>query len=256
MAASRPPAHEPRPAGAEVDFPPHIPEIGVIDRSDSSLTVSIDGSGGVETHYAVQRLDTTESGEWLHMEVPIGDSRFEDRGLNENSTYYYALRACNAVGCSRLSNQTGGVTEASGQVDPPATPSLNAETEVFELLFVWNTYINLSWETTDGATYYEIYRGEQVGLAVERPSHRLEFIRPPRHLSSQGMQQGRVLCILEYRRHKLACNYPTQPSHIKGRGLEAAKWAALDSSIPRNDGGARLRLESQMANHTHTWVQP
>ena len=79
-------------------------------------------------------------------------NRFEDGGLNEGSTYFYALQACNEIGCSGLSDETGGVTEISGQVYPPATPSLRAKTEVFWYVFSVDTVIHLTWGTVDGAT--------------------------------------------------------------------------------------------------------
>ena len=61
------------------------------------------------------------------MEVRYTDGRFEDRGLNAGSTYYYALQACNAVGCSKLSSETGGVTESTALVETPVAPSLDGE---------------------------------------------------------------------------------------------------------------------------------
>ena len=156
-------------AGAEVDFPPGNPKIKVIYRSDSSLTVWVIGSGGVETHYAMQRRNATESGEWMNMEVPYTDGRFEDQRLNEDSTYYYAVQACNAVGCSRLSHETGGVTESSGRVDPPAAPLLSAETSTRSVLFISITDINLSWNAVGRATYYEAYRGDELAAQVSAP---------------------------------------------------------------------------------------
>ena len=156
-------------AGAEVDLPPGNPKIKVIYRSDSSLTVWVIGSGGVETHYAVQRRNATESGEWMNMEVPYTDGRFEDQRLNEDSTYYYAVQACNAVGCSRLSHETGGVTESSGRVDPPAAPLLSAETSTRSVLFISITDINLSWNAVGRATYYEVYRGDELAAQVSAP---------------------------------------------------------------------------------------
>ena len=149
-------------AGAEVDFPPWDPNIKVIDRSDSSLTVWVTG-GGAETYYAVRRRNATESGEWLNMEVRYTDGRFEDRGLNAGSTYYYALQACNAVGCSKLSSETGGVTESTALVETPVAPSLDGE-RVRDL-----TAASLSWNQTAGATYYEVYQDDELDAKISAP---------------------------------------------------------------------------------------
>ena len=150
-------------AGAETDFPPQsVPWIKVTDRSDSSLTITVLNSDGLETHYALRRRNATESGEWVDLEAHDTDGSFEDQGLNADSTYYYALRACNSFGCSELSSEAGGVTESSGQVDVPAVPLLSAETRTETVLFIWNTYIDLSWDAVDGATYYEVYRGDNL----------------------------------------------------------------------------------------------
>ena len=141
-------------AGAEVDFPPELPHIRVIDRSDSSITIEVLGSGDVETHYAVRRRNATESEEWVDMEVRGAKGIFEDQRLSEDTTYYYALQACNAVGCSRLSSETVGVTESSGQVSVPEAPSLRGEV----LPSFWDTSIELSWNAIDEATFYWVYR--------------------------------------------------------------------------------------------------
>ena len=156
-------------AGAEADFPPQVPSIRVIDRSESSLTIRVFGSLGVETYYAVRRRDAAASEEWEDLEVHDTDGVFEDQGLNPDSTYYYELQACNAAGCSELSPETGGVTESSGQVEPPVAPVLNAETRVVSALLVWNTFIDLSWEAVDGATYYEVYQGDRLDSQLSAP---------------------------------------------------------------------------------------
>ena len=150
-------------AGAEVDFPPGHPSIKVIDRSDSSLTVWVTGGGGVESHYAVRRRNATGSGEWVEMDVRYTDGRFEDQGLNADSTYHYALKACNAAGCSELSSETGGVTESSGQVEAPVAPSLDGERVRDRVI------ASLSWTQIAGATYYEIYQDDELDARVSAP---------------------------------------------------------------------------------------
>ena len=52
-------------AGGIVDIPPRTPDIRIIDRSDSSLTVQVSRSGSLETYYEVQRRDAAGSGGWM-----------------------------------------------------------------------------------------------------------------------------------------------------------------------------------------------
>ena len=150
-------------AGAAVDFPPPAPRIRVIDRSESSLTVSVAGSHGLETYYALRRRESTASGVWVDLEVRDTDGRFEDQGLNADATYYYALRACNAAGCSELSSETGGVTESSAHVEAPAAPSLDGER-----VQDW-TIASLSWNGIAGATYYKVYQDDEIDAKVSAP---------------------------------------------------------------------------------------
>ena len=150
-------------AGAEVDFPPGHPSIKVIDRSDSSLTVRVTGGGGVENTLCGAARNATGSGEWVDMDVRYTDGRFEDQGLNADSTYYYALQACNAAGCSELSSETGGVTESSGQVEAPVAPSLDGERLKDRAIAA------LSWTKGAGATHYEIYQDDELDARVSAP---------------------------------------------------------------------------------------
>ena len=150
-------------AGAEVDFPPPALRIRVIDRSESSLTISVAESLGLETHYAMRRRNATAPGQWVDLEVRDTDGRFEDRGLTADSTYQYTLQACNAAGCSELSPAAGGVTEASGQVNPPPAPSLDGE-RVRD-----RTTASLSWSGIAGATYYRVHQDDGLDAEVSAP---------------------------------------------------------------------------------------
>ena len=150
-------------AGAEVDFPPPVPRIKVIDRSDNGLTISVAETRGLEMYYFMRRLNATASGEWVDLEVRDREGRFEDQGLNAGSTYYYALQACNAAGCSESSPVTGGVTEASGQVDAPAAPSLSGH-RVSD-----RNIASLSWNEVAGATFYTVYQDAGLDAEVSAP---------------------------------------------------------------------------------------
>ncbi len=157
-------------AGAVVDFPPNAPTaIRVVDRSDSSLTIAaaLWGRGIIETHLQVRRRNTTESGEWVEADVHDTDGRLEDQGLNEDSTYHYTIRACNAVGCSGLSPETAGVTESSGHVDPPATPT-GVEGLKFDVS-AGTDDAGVAWTAVDRATYYEVYQGTRLDAEVSAP---------------------------------------------------------------------------------------
>ena len=168
-------------AGAVADFPPPVPRIRVIDRSDSSLTILVTPSLGLETHYAVRRLDATESGKRADLEVRDTDGRFEDQGLNADSTYYYALQACNDYGCSEASDETAGLTESDGPVDAPSSPTLQGEKHVRSFA---PDFATVTWDSVEGATYYELWYGStrsstfKLAFEVSAPIEAQSYVTP------------------------------------------------------------------------------
>lgn len=74
---------------------------------------------------------------------------FNDSSINPGTIYYYWVKACNLHGC-------GGYSEADSGwavVDFPGKPiGLNATDGTF------NDKVDLSWDETDGATYYNVLR--------------------------------------------------------------------------------------------------
>ena len=157
-------------AGAEVSFPPNAPRgIKVVNRSETSLTIALTlwGEGIIETHLQVRRRNDTESGEWVDKEVHDTNGSIEDHGLNEDSTYYYAIRACNAIGCSGFTSETGGVTESSGQVDPPAAP-LGVEGLKFSVGGDSDD-AGVEWTAVEKATYYKVYQEDDLDDEISAP---------------------------------------------------------------------------------------
>ena len=164
-------------AGALVDFPPRTPAIKVVDRSDDSLTLEVSTSG-VESHYAAERRDVTRSGSWTSFNIHETDGDFQDRGLSPNSIYEYALRACSPGGCSGPSSRVSGLTEKSGPVDVPATPTLQG-TRLDE------RRATLRWNPMDGATYYEVYQDQELEQVVSAPaSSVIDFLNRSYHVFS------------------------------------------------------------------------
>jgi hypothetical protein len=86
-------------------------------------------------------------------------SQYVDKGLQPSAIYFYRVKACNDSGCYDGSGQAGGLTEAQGPVDPPATPSgfraekVNKKEAPDDARMFWNV--------VDGATYYELWQGSK-----------------------------------------------------------------------------------------------
>ena len=150
-------------AGALVDFPPPIPAIKVVNRSDDSLTLEVSTSG-FESHFAVRRRNVTQSGDWTNFDVHDLDGIFQDGRLSPNSIYEYALHACNPAGCSASSSSVSALTETSGPVAIPATPELEGRRVGDKVRAA------LQWNPVVGATYYEVYQDQELDFTISAPS--------------------------------------------------------------------------------------
>ncbi len=165
------------------ELPPRQPwGAEVIDRSEDSLSLrwaEVHG-GSVNLRYqvvacngdfcspaAVATLSYVDIGVY-HLQRRTADSQFAlvrgdltlaqhvDQNLDPDTTYYYTVQYCNDAGCSPPSDETGGVTEAEGPVDPPATPSgfVGDKIDVSGR----GDDARVSWLTVEGATWYEVHQ--------------------------------------------------------------------------------------------------
>ncbi len=164
---------------------PHA--IRVVDRTENSLALrwtEVHGSGGelyyeisacsgaecsligdnvpfaqasylVVGHYRLHRR-TAESGYTL-MDATPTVAGYVDEALPPDTTYYYAVEFCNEVECSARSDETGGITEAEGPVDVPATP-IGFEGEKVDISGDGDD-ARVAWVGVEGATYYEVHQG-------------------------------------------------------------------------------------------------
>ena len=144
-------------------IPPYPPSIEVVDRSDSSLTVQV---SGLATHYLFRHRNATASGEWVNLPRHDAGGNFHDTGLAPDSTYYYQAQSCGSGGCSEFSQETGGVTESAGQVNPPAAPTVQGEK--IDVPYGGDD-ARVTWIAIEGATYYEVYQGSNLDAEISAP---------------------------------------------------------------------------------------
>ena len=96
--------------------------------------------------------------------APTGSSpnhtRYVDKGLQPSAIYYYRVKGCNDSGCYDGSGQAGGLTEAQGPVDPPATPTGFRAEKVDRKEAPDDARV--FWNAMEGATYYELWQGPET----------------------------------------------------------------------------------------------
>ena len=106
-------------------------------------------------HYQVNRR--TQQSEFETVDSNPTRPPYVDEGLNPSSIYFYRVQACNDNGCSRVSDETGGLTESDGQVEaPPRTTGVQGKKVRIPL---HHDFAEVTWLTVAGATYYEVYQG-------------------------------------------------------------------------------------------------
>jgi len=72
------------------------------------------------THYLVYRA-LSEDGDYGHI-ATVSTTSYEDTNVQAGTTYWYRVRACNAQGCSGLSDPDSG-TPGAGEEEPPPPPA-------------------------------------------------------------------------------------------------------------------------------------
>ena len=157
------PTPEP-PTTTPIPARPLVPRVWVVDRDADSLTVSL--VSWSSTYFDLRRRDEG-SRKWTALGKHDTGNLFIDDGLVADSTYYYSASACNDVGCSAYSNQEGGITEASGEVEVPSTPVNVIATKVDVRLATDDARV--TWNAVIGATYYEVYQGTRLDAEVSAP---------------------------------------------------------------------------------------
>ena len=147
-------------------IPPFPPSVHVVDRSESSLTIRVDG---VATYYSFRRRSETGSGEWVDLPAHNAGLNFHDSGLAPDTTFYYTAQSCSSGGCSDASDATGGVTESAGQVAPPSSPT-SVRGHKFDVALDSDD-AGASWKPVAGATYYEVYQDSSFDAEVSAPQN-------------------------------------------------------------------------------------
>ena len=146
---------------------PRIPPyVEVVDRSSSSLTLRASVSDSIATYHEIRRRAATAPVEWTDLGRQDSET-FNDHGLDPDTTYYYSARHCNSVGCSRYSEEIGGVTEAAGQVEVPSIPTGVRGMKIDVSLGTDDARV--TWSAVSGATYYEVYQGSNFDAEISAP---------------------------------------------------------------------------------------
>ena len=110
--------------------------------------------------------------------------RYRDDGLQPSAVYHYKVRACNARGCSRSSEEGAGTTEAVGTVDVPSAPTGIQGKRTGELTFGGSEIPEVIWNAVGGATYYEVYElhadllDSQLNLDAEVSAPHISYTDP------------------------------------------------------------------------------
>ena len=166
--------------------PPDAPfSLDVVDRNDDSLTMTwkarrashievyrsrSQGEGSVlvgsvadEGHGGGHEFELNPAGTRYKLQLPVTDAGYRDEGLDQQTVYWYRLKACNSFGCSGFSSGVGGITEAAGVVAVPSAPT---GVRGMAIEVPGSNEAEVAWSEVSGATYYEVYQGATLDAKV------------------------------------------------------------------------------------------
>ena len=201
--------------------PPNSPFLRIVDRTEDSLTLDWsasraarfelsrrrDGVGGFEVIASLENHEYDPD-----YELTVTSQAHSDGGLAADATYYYKLKACNTVGCSRFSATAGGITEAVGPVGSPPTPTGFRGREV--KLRLARNRARLSWNPAPGATYYLVHQGGSPSVAnVSAPGSQYTDSTP--NTRTLGTRMATTSYWVQAC-NKAGCSSPSEPVSVGG----------------------------------------
>ncbi len=145
-------------------FPPR--NLYVVYRTESSLVV-VWNTISDTTYYDVQRSDSKD-GDYAVVATEVAALGLVDEGLQPDRVYYYLVRACNHLGCTKFDDEpVAGITESDADVSIPASPK---DVQVVrKKVAVFPDIDEVTWTAVEGATYYEVYRAGDRLTTVSAP---------------------------------------------------------------------------------------
>lgn len=131
--------------------PPAAPDAVAADPGDELVGLQW-AAASTASSYSVKR-STTSGGPYTTVATGIASLNYLDTGLTNDTTYYYVVTASNAAGESPNSPEAEATPV---EPPPPPTPSWIAVTGD-------DTFVQLTWTSSAGATSYELSRSTTPG---------------------------------------------------------------------------------------------
>jgi len=88
-------------------------------------------------------------------------SPYDDTNVTVGTTYWYKVKACNAAGCSPLSDADSGYAQAGGGGETPSAPG--RPTGVSATDGTYTDKIHVTWNSVSGADTYQVFRADAEG---------------------------------------------------------------------------------------------
>ena len=190
-------------SASDGDYPDHI-------------LVSWNAARGAQ-RYEVFRAES-EDGEY----AKIGETTtttFSDTEAQGNRLYWYRVRACNAFGCSALSEADSGYYLAPAPPLPPQNVQASDGT--------FSNRIRVTWSASVGASYYELYRSDVPGA---------DFLRIAQLSTTSYDDQGIVLGRTYYYKVKACNSYGCSDFSEADAGFAAASAPGAPQNVQATDG--------------------
>lgn len=143
--------------------PEHLTAVGDVNRISLSWQAPSSSGGLVLLHYEVYRGSSENTVAALIGNVTAGILTFHDTAVTSNTTYYYLVKATNAVGTSAASNVANGTTPPATVPDAPQ--DVVVKPGAGTVTITWQPPVSDGGTAITGYRVYRVLAGESTLLA-------------------------------------------------------------------------------------------